>query len=225
MPWCPKCRSEYVEGIAECGECKIPLVEKLPEEEISFDDIPKEYMEAIEEAIENGDEIVDARTLLRTQSTYIKRENRYRDMKDSAIALTTVGLVGIIALILIFTGVISLPFTMESMIICYIVFTIIFGIFLMVGLFSFKRAKVLKEEAMEENELTDNINEWLMENFGNRKLTFEKEMDETEIYFERFHVLKEAVEKEYGELDESYVDAIIDELYGQLFPEDEVAEA
>lgn len=220
MPWCPKCHSEYVEGITECGECKIPLVEEKPAEEIAFEDIPKEYVEAFEEAVKNNEEIVDNRELLRAQSTYVKRENKYQDTKDSAVALTVVGLLGIIALILVFTGVIKLPFTVESMIICYIVFILIFGIFLIVGLSSFKRAKILKEEAIEENELTETINTMIMDNFGNGKLRFEDDMDETELYFARIQALKDAVESEFGELDESYVDLIIDEIYNEIFPED-----
>lgn len=32
--YCPQCRSEYVEGITECPECQVPLVESLPPEEI-----------------------------------------------------------------------------------------------------------------------------------------------------------------------------------------------
>lgn len=31
MPWCPKCRNEYREGILECSECKVPLVETYDE--------------------------------------------------------------------------------------------------------------------------------------------------------------------------------------------------
>ena len=30
MPWCPKCKSEYREGIKECADCKIPLMDELP---------------------------------------------------------------------------------------------------------------------------------------------------------------------------------------------------
>jgi hypothetical protein len=30
--FCPKCRSEYRAGFTECAECRVPLVEKLPQE-------------------------------------------------------------------------------------------------------------------------------------------------------------------------------------------------
>ena len=31
MPFCPQCRTEYREGIAECSDCRVPLVPSLPE--------------------------------------------------------------------------------------------------------------------------------------------------------------------------------------------------
>ena len=30
--YCPKCRTQYIENIKECSDCKIPLVDELPEE-------------------------------------------------------------------------------------------------------------------------------------------------------------------------------------------------
>jgi hypothetical protein len=31
MPFCPSCRCEYLEGITECPDCQVALVERLPE--------------------------------------------------------------------------------------------------------------------------------------------------------------------------------------------------
>ena len=33
MPWCPKCRNEYVEGITRCADCGSELVDSLKEVE------------------------------------------------------------------------------------------------------------------------------------------------------------------------------------------------
>ncbi len=27
MPYCPKCKTEYIEGIIECSECHVPLID------------------------------------------------------------------------------------------------------------------------------------------------------------------------------------------------------
>ena len=33
MPWCPKCKNEYQDGITMCADCNIPLVDELPNDE------------------------------------------------------------------------------------------------------------------------------------------------------------------------------------------------
>lgn len=36
MPWCPKCRTEYRDGVTECADCKTALVDRLDDELIPF---------------------------------------------------------------------------------------------------------------------------------------------------------------------------------------------
>ncbi len=42
MPFCPKCRAEYIEGVEECPDCQVLLVDELPPKEES------EYVEMVE---------------------------------------------------------------------------------------------------------------------------------------------------------------------------------
>lgn len=37
MPWCPQCEAEYQEGYTECKDCKVPLVDKLEEADILYE--------------------------------------------------------------------------------------------------------------------------------------------------------------------------------------------
>jgi len=37
MPFCPKCRSEYLEGVKICQDCQVQLVDELPpKEEVDY---------------------------------------------------------------------------------------------------------------------------------------------------------------------------------------------
>ena len=37
MPFCPKCRAEYVEGVETCSDCQVPLVQELtPEDKVDY---------------------------------------------------------------------------------------------------------------------------------------------------------------------------------------------
>ena len=54
MPWCPKCKSEYVEGIQECKKCHCKLVDQLiqPDEIIAYGD--PEQLNQIKEMLQSN---------------------------------------------------------------------------------------------------------------------------------------------------------------------------
>ena len=60
--YCPKCKSEFREGVFECSDCLVPLVDKLPKEE---DEPTPEYVDfkEIMTSFDMGD-IVIIKTIL-----------------------------------------------------------------------------------------------------------------------------------------------------------------
>ncbi len=64
MAFCPNCGYEYVEGVQECPDCQVPLVESLPEqpvikhedqEYVGLYTLPGQvYAEMVKEALENA---------------------------------------------------------------------------------------------------------------------------------------------------------------------------
>ncbi len=191
--------------------------EELKTEEVLTDTESEGTPES--ESTDEKDAFADGREFFRGHNHYIKREERSRDMKDSAIALTTVAILGFALIILLFTGVLELPFNPDTMVLFYVAFIIIFAIFLVVGITSFRRASVLKAEAMEENELSENITAFLKELVVNNPIET-GDANESESYFIRVDALKAAILEQYGELDDAYVDDIIEDCYSDLFPEE-----
>lgn len=49
MPWCPKCKYEYREGVKKCSDCNIELVEVLSEEDYIDENEEKERREFLDE--------------------------------------------------------------------------------------------------------------------------------------------------------------------------------
>ena len=96
MPWCPKCKCEYKDGITECADCKIPLVDELPEEAAEVvQNIPA--YEVTSEDATAASEDADQHT---SAGVYQDKKAKAEDFKSSAYTLLIVGILGIIALIL-----------------------------------------------------------------------------------------------------------------------------
>ena len=71
MPFCPKCRYEYIDGIGDCPDCGVRLVEKLEEEESTENIEGESTQDTEEESIQR----------IREESTESAREPLTKNLK------------------------------------------------------------------------------------------------------------------------------------------------
>lgn len=230
MAWCPVCKCEYKEGIEICADCKVKLVSSLKdieeekEEEISlFDETNEEDNKAVGED-ENSAEKNKKNSGLYRESTELSKEN-----KASAYILLFIGILGIIALILVFFDVLPFYSGMVSKISSAVVLGTLFVVFIIMGIVSLKNAKKLDQKAVEEGDLTTEIRTYFMNSFTGNSLdeilsenpewnTFSEEMK----YFGRMDFIKDKITEKFLNLEEGYVDFICDKIYEELFENTDV---
>ncbi len=92
---------------------------------------------------------------------YISAATKYDDYHSSGVTFTVLGVLGVGFALLNFMDVIDLFGNGFS---CFVLF-VIFGIFLVLGIFSFTKADQLKESAENEKKIVAEANEWMEQNF------------------------------------------------------------
>ena len=100
----------------------------------------------------------------------------------------------------------------------------LFLIFIVVGIRSFASAKKYAAEAIEEDDLTNQINQWCKDNLTKQmiidKAAIQTALPEEMKYFKYFDALKNMITEQFGTLDASYLEALAEEVYTRLFDED-----
>lgn len=236
MPWCPKCKCEYREGITECADCKISLVDELPpdSENPYLEENQMQQMEQwiLEEPVATEEQDVDFETKIRnarmsaaTDSVrvYQDKKSKAEDFKSSAYTLIIVGAIGIIALVLLELGVFPFSLAAPGKYITYGVMGIMFLIFIIMGFSSFHSSKKYADEAKTEDDLTSRIKSWTLENVTKesivKKAALPEQMPDEVKYFKYFELLKNAIKAQFGDMDASYLESLCEELYSEIFEE------
>jgi len=247
MPICPKCKNEYRDGFTVCADCKCDLVDSLEETSVQEEVSSEKYEKAMQEYIKVVKAVEKASSEEKTASDEMLKDKKVRpkdgyksgiyrnsaeraeDNKSSAWTLLTVGVIGIVALILVMAGIIPVHLYGISKYMVYGVMFALFILFIVMGLVSLRNSKIFAKEAESESSLSDTMKEWCMTNIKPDELDavlFGEEEDEPvegeEIseevkYFKRNEEIKRLISDKFMNLDEGFLEDFVDHIYEELF--------
>lgn len=221
MPFCPKCKNEYREGFTVCPDCDCALVDCLKEDSVQEECEPEPAETDFEKTEMTGDSAENIKK--KNSAVYYSSDQQAEDNKSSAWSLLTVGIAGVILIILVYFEVIPLHFGKKFSCLSFIVMLALFLGFIVAGIFSFKKFRILKKEAKQEMSLFDSMKEWCFSEIDPEKLDSELFDDEIslftdeELYFKRTDALKEKLSENFKNADEGFLDDFLDQIYEELF--------
>lgn len=230
MSFCPKCRSEYINGRPTCADCGTPLVESL-------DDIIKESFPSGEENeaadreaadFENEIEMNENETGENENSeiekpervyAYVSKKEKYKDYISTGYTFLIVGAAGLMAVTLNLLGIIRLfQGSGASSVLFYVVMYAMFILFILVSMNSFKNSGRLKSEADNEDAFLEELNRYITANITKNSFPPAKSgQSEEELYFNRTEIIKNLILEKYPEIGSSLLEQIVDETYDRLF--------
>ena len=226
MPWCPKCETEYREGILVCADCGSTLVESLSDsKENSTPESPEEIIQNMSEEEariffeETRKEAMERRRrLAEGPGVYVESSKKAQDFKSGALSLLFVGGIGLIFIILILLGIIPLHMNLFSKYLILGVMGTLFILFVVMGFLSIKSYKKFEIKASEEDNLTKNLLTWCKDNLT--KEVIDADLEETEeelLYFGRTEKMKALISNKFMNLDAAFLDSFIDDIYPEIF--------
>lgn len=238
MPICPKCKNEYREGFTYCPDCKCDLVDSIEAEraEEETEIFEKDSLLNEEEAAAFLEEFAGSETSEAEEApvrhkdgyksgVYRNSAERAEDNKSSAWTLLSVGVIGIILLVLVMTGVIPLYFYGITKYLAFGVMSAMFILFIVMGTVSLRNSKIFEKKAESETTLSDTMKDWCLKNLKAEELDekiFGEHADELtpEIkYFKRNEELKMLLTEKFMNLDEGFLEDFVDHIYEDIFGE------
>ncbi len=248
MPWCPKCKSEYREGVTICAECgsvlvndeqfdelvKIEAASALSEDRFQEENRCSKKNRYLEESFQEENRISEAdaedRITDNRESTmhslYWDSSERASENRSSAWILLVMGGLGLLGAGLGMTGLLPVEFSNPYLI--YGVMTAVFLLFIVAGIVSMKNAIIFERKAKSENSLKDILLEWCRESLHreevDQQIGAEEIASDEILYLKRFECLKIKLNHQFLNLDQGFLDKLIEDcVYDMVFEGEEPA--
>ena len=222
MPFCPKCKNEYREGFTVCAECKCELVDSLTELEGQAEYAGEDLLQgSFEQDTEvQGRTESEARPKDGYQSgIYRNNAERAEDNKSSAWTLLSIGILGIILLILVMAGIIPVYFYGVTRFMVYGVMFALFILFIVMGMVSLRNSRIFAKKAESDSTLSDTMHAWCKDNLNAADLDAQLFDEEEMKYFKRTEYLKRLLTDKFMNLDEGFLEDFVDHIYDEVFEE------
>ena len=146
-------------------------------------------------------------------------DEKAKDLRSSGYVLTFCGVLGIILMALIFTGVIPLNLSGVVGIVSKLVMTLLFLVFLAAGISSLKRAGTVLQDAERENEKKKEIRKWFLDTYSAEDLDgyTDRELEGNDLYFDRIDIIKDKICERFMDVEDSLMSELTEEIYTELF--------
>ena len=146
---------------------------------------------------------------------YVSKESKKEETKSTAYSFLLVSVFGFIALILFATGVLPVHVADYMKIMLCIVMGAMLLIFFVIGIVSLRQLKTLGTQAEKENDLSS-TSTYSAEDIDE---SMDEEVFDQDLYFKRYEIMTRFLSKQYPDLEETFLDHLVEELYGNLFEE------
>lgn len=149
---------------------------------------------------------------------YVSKETKKADMRSTAYAFLSVGILGLLLLVLLWAGILTVQLADYMKVMLTVVMGAMFLVFLVVGIQSLRQYQSLKTQSEKEQDLENEIKKWFSDHFDASEWD-NFASDGANLYYERYEKMESMIRSAYPNLEETFLDHLIEELYADFFEE------